>query len=419
MAIDIPTRLYRAWNAFRNQEPTLSREESSGGYYTRPDRVRFRQGNERSIIASINTKIAVDVAQLNYTHCLVDENDHYLEDCSSQLNDCLKFSANIDQTGRALIQDAIQSMLDEGHVVIVPTDTETFHDGSYDVSSMRVGKVVTWYPKHVSVNLYNENTGKRQDVLLEKSKVAIIENPFYSIMNEQSSTFRRLSHKLALLDVSDEDAASGKLNMIIQLPYVVKAGKRKEKAEERRQDIEMQLTSNKYGIAYIDGTEKITQLNRPLESSLLPQIQYLTETLYSQLGFTQGILDGTADASTMQNYYVRTIEPIATALIEELTRKFVTLDARKDGERVMYFRDPLRSVPPGEMADNADKYIRNEIFTANEIRQSMGSKPSNDPKSDMLSNPNMPHPEQEGMIDPAMAGPAMADPNAVPPDQMM
>lgn len=384
-------RIQNGWNAFMSRAPTTAYYDGGVGNYYRPDRVRFTRGNERSIVTSVYNRIALDVASINIKHCQLDENGRYMYDIKSGLNECLTLSANIDQTGTAFKQDIVQSMLDEGCVAIVPVDTTTDPrvSGSYDILSMRTGKIVEWKPAHVRVRLYNERTGTKEDVLLPKSMVGIIENPLYAVINEPNSTMQRLIRKLSLLDVTDEQTASGKLDLIIQLPYVIKTEARRQQAEQRRKDIEMQLAGSKYGIAYTDGTERITQLNRSLENNLMKQVEYLTDLLFSQLGITKTILDGTADEQTMLNYYNRTVEPIVTAIVDEMKRKFLTKTARTQNKSIESFRDPFKLVPVNNIAEIADKFTRNEIMTSNEIRQVIGMKPSDDPKADQLINSNI------------------------------
>ena len=391
MEKSLGTRLKHAWNAFRNRDPTMDFRDSGTAYYYRPDRPRFTRGNERSIITSVLNRIALDASAIDILHVRLDDNGRFLETIDSGLNNCLTLSANVDQTGRALKQDIIMSMLDEGCVAIIPTDTTTDpkKTESYRIDTMRVGKIVQWRPHHVQIRAYNENTGKKEEIWLPKSVVAIIENPLYAVMNEPNSTMQRLIRKLALLDVTDEQTASGKLDLIIQLPYVIKTEARRQQAETRRKDIEMQLAGSKYGIAYTDGTEKITQLNRSVENNLMKQVEYLTNQLYSQLGITQAILDGTADDKTMLNYYNRTIEPIVAAIVDEMKRKFLTKTARTQHQSIQFFRDPFRLVPVNDIAEIADKFTRNEIMTSNEIRQIVGMKPSDDPKADELRNSNI------------------------------
>jgi hypothetical protein len=374
----------------------------TGSYY-RPDRPRLTGGNERSIVTSVVNRIALDVAAINIRHCRLDENDRYKETIDSGLNSCLNLEANMDQTARAFIQDVVMSMLGEGCVAVIPIDTykNPNKTDSYDILTMRTGKIIEWYPNSIKVSVYNELTGKKEDLVVSKSKAAIIENPLYAVMNEPNSTLQRLMRKLVLLDSIDEKTSSGKLDLIIQLPYLVKTQSRKNQAEERRQEIERQLTGSRYGIAYTDGTEKITQLNRPVENNLMKQIEYLTSMLYSQLGITQAIMDGTADEKTMLNYNSRTIEPIIAAITDELKRKFLTKTARSQKQTVMYFSDPFKLVPVSELAKVADTFTRNEIMTKNEFRQVIGMKPANDPKADMLINSNISQPGG-GTMDPTM-----------------
>lgn len=391
-------RIKNGWNAFTNNKDPSTFAYQDLGYssYYRPDRPRLLNGNERSIINSIFNRLAVDAASIEVLHARLDENHTFMEEIDSKLDRVLNISANIDQTGRALVQDIAMSMFDEGCVAVVPTDTDINpnYDNSYDILELRVGKIVEWRPNHVKVNLYNERTGLKEDVLLNKSAVAIIENPFYSVMNEPNSILKRLSRKLSLLDVIDEQNSSKKLDLIIQLPYVVKTEARRKQAEIRRKDIEKQLAEGKYGIAYTDATEHITQLNRSLENNMMGQIEYLTNMLFSQLGLTPEIMNGTASEEVMMNYYNRTIEPILTAITEEMTRKFLTKTARTQGQAIIFIRDPFKLVPISNMADLGDKFIRNEILTANEVRGKIGFKPSNEPKADQLGNPNMPVSEQ-------------------------
>lgn len=384
-------RIQRGWNAFRNRDPTMDFRDAGASYYYRPDRPRFTRGNERSIVTSVFNRIALDVSAIAIQHVRLDDNGRFLSVMNSGLNNCLTLSANTDQTGRAFVQDAVMSMLDEGCVALVPTDTSEDPNltDSYEIGAMRVGKIVEWRPQYVKVRLYNERTGQKEDILCQKKTVAIVENPLYAVMNEPNSTMQRLIRKLALLDVTDEQTASGKLDLIIQLPYVIKTDARRKQAEERRKDIEMQLAGSKYGIAYTDGTERITQLNRSVENNLMKQIEYLTNMLYSQLGITQTILDGTADDKTMLNYYSRTIEPIVSAIVDEMKRKFLTQTARTQHQSIQFFRDPFKLVPVNDIAEIADKFTRNEIMTSNEIRQIVGMKPSDDPKADELRNSNI------------------------------
>lgn len=387
------SRLKQAWNAFFNKDPTTVWRDIGTAYSYRPDRPRFSRGNERSIVTAVLNRIAMDAASIDIRHVRLDKNDRFIETIDSGLNNCLSMEANIDQTGRAFIQDVVQSLLDEGCVAIVPTDTSTNPltgmAGSFDVETMRTGKIVQWYPKHVRVDVYNENKGRREEITLPKSMVAIIENPLYAIMNEPNSTLHRLIRKLNLLDYVDEQNGSGKLDLIIQLPYVIKSEARKKQAEERRKDIENQLAGSKYGIAYTDGTEHITQLNRAVENNLMGQIEYLTSMLYSQLGITQAIMDGTADDKTMLNYTNRTIEPILSAITDEMMRKFLTKTARTQKQAIQFFRDPFRLVPVSDIAEIADKFTRNEILTSNEVRQIVGMMPSDDPDADVLRNKNL------------------------------
>ena len=383
--------LRHGWNAFGNRDPTLTYQDIGGGYSYNPIRPRFTRGADRSIATSIYNRLAMDAAAIDIKHCRLDENDRFLEEIDSRLNNCLALEANIDQSARAFRQDIFMSMFDEGVVAIVPTETskKPTLDNVSDIFSMRTAKVVEWYPRHVKLRLYNDISGKKEEIIMPKSQVAIIENPLYSVMNEPNSTMQRLIRKLALLDITDEQTASGKLDLIIQLPYIVKSEARKAQAEERRKQIEEQLTGSKYGIAYTDGTEHITQLNRSLENNLLKQIESLTASLYAQLGLTQAILDGTADEKTMLNYNNRTIEPLVNAVVEELNRKFLTKTARSQGQAIMSFHDPFKLVPVDNIAEIADKFTRNEILTSNEIRQIIGMKPSNDPKADELVNSNI------------------------------
>lgn len=385
-------RLQHAWNAFiNNRDPTYIHRDYGATYSYRPDRPRMTRGNDRTIVTSIYNRIALDVAAIDIIHARLDKDDRFMEAMDSGLNNCLSLEANIDQTGRSFIQDVVMSMFDEGCVAIVPTDTtlDPRKTKSYDILSMRTAKILEWYPKDVKVQLYNENTGNKEEIKLPKSMVAIIENPLYAVINERASVLQRLVRKLALLDTIDEISGSGKLDMIIQLPYVVKSPTRQEQANNRRKLIEEQLTDSKYGVAYIDGTERITQLNRPLENNLLKQVEYLTSMLYSQLGITQSILDGTADEKTMLNYHNRTIEPIVSAIVDEMKRKFLSKTARSQKQSIVFFRDPFKLVPVAEIAEIADKFTRNEIATSNEIRQEIGWKPSKDPAADELRNKNL------------------------------
>lgn len=393
--LNFGSRLKHAWNAFMNRDPT---GYVGPGYSSRPGRVRLTRGNERSMITSVYNKIAIDVAAINIKHCKLDENERFVSEINSGLNNCLNLEANIDQTGRAFLQDVVMSMLDEGCVAIVPVDTTINPkvSGSYDILTLRTAKVVNWYPEYVTVNLLNLKTGNKEDITLPKKMVAIIENPFYAIMNEPSSTMQRVIRKLNILDAIDEQSGSGKLDLLVQLPYMIKSDARKKQAEERRKAIEDQLAGSKYGIAYIDGTEHVTQLNRPVENNLMKQIEYLINLFFSQLGMTQSILDGTADEQTMLNYYSRVIEPIVAAIVDEMKRKFLTKTARTQMQSICYFRNVFKLVPVNNIAEIADKFTRNEILTSNEIRQIIGIKPSDDPKADQLLNSNLNHDEPNG-----------------------
>jgi len=381
----------RGWNAFFNRDPTNYWNDVGIGYTYRPDRVRFTRGNERSIITSVFNRIALDAAQIDIVHAVLDDNDRFKNVKESGLNTCLSLEANIDQTGRAFKQDIFMSMMDEGSVAIVPVDTDHNPEdtSSYDILSLRTGKVLEWYPAHVKVRVYNERIGRKEDIVLPKDMVAIVENPFYAVMNEPNSTLQRLIRKLNLLDVIDEQSGSGKLDLIIQLPYTIKTDARRQQAENRRKDIEMQLSNSKYGIAYTDGTEHITQLNRPIENNLMKQIEYLTNMLYSQLGITQAILDGSASETEMLNYNNRTVEPMVSAVVDAMKRTFLTKTARSQRQSILFFRDPFKLVPVSSVADLADKLTRNEIMTSNEIRQILGMKPSSDPNADELRNKNL------------------------------
>lgn len=387
----IGERLKNAWNAFASRDPTKAYDYSRGpGFSYRPDRLRLTRGNERSIVTSVYNRIAIDVAAINIKHVRLDENDRYLDDVDSGLNRVLNLEANLDQTGRAFVQDAVMSLLDEGVVALVPVDTNVSPiNGAFDILSMRTGKIKQWYPSDVKVEVYNERKGKREEIIVPKSMVAIIENPLYAVMNEPNSTLQRLIRKMNLLDYIDEESGSGKLDLIIQLPYVIKTKAREEQAEKRRKDIEMQLAGSKYGIAYTDGTERITQLNRSVENKLLNQIEYLTSMLYGQLGITEDVFKGTANEQTMLNYHNRTIEPILSAITDELKRKFLTKTARTQRQSIMFFKDPFRLVQVNNIAEIADKFTRNEIMTSNEIRQVIGLPPSDDPKADELRNSNL------------------------------
>lgn len=396
MSLNLSTRLAHAWNAFTSRDPTQY-IITGPGYSLRPDRPRLSRGNEKSIATSIFNRIALDVSSVNIKHCRLDKNGRYVEDIDSGLNNCLNLEANKDQTGRAFIQDVVLSMLDEGCVALVPVETtiDPKSSNSYQIDSMRTGKITEWYPDMVRVRLYNDRTGEKEEILLPKNQVAIIENPLYAVVNEYNSTMQRLIRKLSLLDVTDEQTASGKLDLIIQLPYVIKTETRREQVERRRKDIIDQLAGSQYGIAYTDGTEKITQLNRSLENNLLKQVEYLTNMVYSQLGITQSVLDGTADEKTMLNYMNRTVEPIISAIVDELKRKFLTKTARSQLQSIVYFRDPFRLVPVNDIAEIADKFTRNEIMTSNEIRQIVGMQPSKDPKADKLVNSNISQAKQD------------------------
>lgn len=391
-------RLQHGWNAFINsRDPTIGYQSMGTGYTYRPDRPRLTRGNERSIVTSVYNRIALDASSISIQHVMLDDNGRFLSVIDSALNRCLNLSANLDQTGRAFLQDAVMSMMDEGCVALVPIDTtlDPKNTGSFDIESIRTGKILEWYPSSVKVRVYNEKTARREDLILKKKNVAIVENPLYAVMNEPNSTMQRLIRKLVLLDAVDEQSGSGKLDLIIQLPYTIKTEARRQQAENRRRDIEEQLRGSKYGIAYTDGTERVTQLNRPVENNLMNQIKYLTETLYSQLGITQGILDGTADDKTMLNYYNRTIEPIISAIVDEMKRKFLTRTALTQKKTIMFFRDPFKLVPVNDIAEIADKFTRNEILTSNEIRQIIGIKPSSDPKADRLENSNISRPDDK------------------------
>ena len=411
MADSFGSRLMHAWNAFTNKDPTDAPGYTSfgtGSYSNRrPYRTQFTRGNERSIVTSVYNRIALDVASINVKHVRLDENDRFSEVIKSSLNECLTLEANIDQTGRAFIQDVVISMLDEGCVAIVPVDTtmNPTITGSFDINSMRTAKVVEWFPRHVKVNVYNDRTGQKEDLVLPKNSVAIVENPLYAVINEPNSTMQRLIRKLNLLDTIDNRTGSDKLDLIIQLPYVVKSELQKKRADNRIDDITNQLSRSDYGIAYIDGTERVTQLNRPVENNLLKQVEYLTAMLYSQLGITQGILEGTADEQTMLNYTTRTIEPIISAITDEMKRKFLTKTARTQGQSIMFFRDPFKLVPVNNIAEIADKFTRNEIATSNEMRQAIGWMPSDDPKADELRNANISEPVKD------------SNPNQLPPEQ--
>ena len=390
MEMSFGSRLKHAWNAFTGNVQ-MNYRDLGMSYSYRADRPRMSRGNERSIVTSVYNRIALDVAALNIQHVRLDENGRFLSVIDDGLNNCLTLEANVDQTARSFVQDVVISMFDEGSVAIVPVDTTTDPNvsGSYDIQSLRVGQILDWYPQHIRARVYNEQTGRKEDVVVPKSAVAIIENPLYAVINEPNSTMQRLIRKLNLLDVIDEQSGSGKLDLIIQLPYVIKTEARRQQAENRRKDIENQLSGSKYGIAYTDGTEHITQLNRSVNNNLMSQIEYLTSMLYSQLGITQSILDGTADEKTMLNYNNRTIEPIISAIVDEMKRKFLTKTARSQHQSISFFRDPFKLVPVNDIAEIADKFTRNEIMTSNEIRQVVGMKPSEDPRADELRNKNL------------------------------
>ena len=386
------SRLKHAWNVFMNRDPTrMSYQVLGGGSSSRPDRVRLSRGNERSVVTSVYNRIAMDVAAIGVRHVRQDQNGRFLYEMESSLNHCLTVEANLDQTSRAFYQDMVMSVLDEGVVAVVPTVyTSSLREGNfYSISSLRTGKITEWFPNAVRVQLYNEQTGRKEEISRPKNMVAIIENPLYAIINEPNSTMQRLIRKLNLLDLVDEQSSSGKLDLIIQLPYIIKTDARRDQAEKRRRDIEEQLSGSKYGIAYTDGTERITQLNRSVGNNLMSQIEYLTSMLYSQLGISQSVLDGTANEETMLNYYDRTIEPMLSAFVDEFKRKFLTQTARSQLQTISYFRDPFKLVPVNQLAEIADKFTRNEIVTSNEIRQIIGMKPSDDPKADELRNSNL------------------------------
>lgn len=395
MELSFGSRLKHAWDVFRNKEPTYGYQETGPGYSHRPDRPRLSRGNERSIVTSIYNRIALDVASINVKHCRIDENGRFLESLNSSLNNCLNLEANLDQTGRAFMQDVVMSMLDEGCVAIVPVDTSQNPalTNAYDIFSMRTGKILEWHPRHVKVRVYNDKKGHSEDKLVLKKTVAIIENPLFAVINEPNSTMQRLVRKLNLLDAVDEQSGSGKLDMIIQLPYVIKSEARKEQAEKRRRDLEEQISGSKLGIGYVDGTERIVQLNRSIDNNLMKQIEYLTDMLYGQLGITQSILNGSANEQELLNYQSRTIEPIISAIVDEMKRKFLSKTARSQLQTIAFFRDPFKLVPVNNIAEIADKFTRNEIMTSNEIRQIVGMKPSDDPKADQLINSNLNQPE--------------------------
>lgn len=394
MENSIGARLKHAWNAFLNRDPTSVYQNLGASYSYRPDRVRFSRGNERSIVTAVYNRIALDVAAITIQHCRLDADGRFISTIESKLNNCLTLEANLDQSGRAFIQDIVMSLLDEGSVAIIPTDTTVNirNNNAFDILTMRTGKILDWYPENIKVRVYNEKVGEKQDIIVPKRSVAIVENPLYAVINEPSSTMQRLVRKLNILDSIDEQSGAGKLDMIIQLPYTVRTPARQKQADDRRSDLVNQLKDSQYGIAYIDATEKVTQLNRPLENNLMKQIEYLTSMLYSQLGITQAVLDGSADEKTMLNYYDRTIEPIVAAIVDEMKRKFLTKTARSQGQSIEYFRDPFKLVPVSELAEIADKMTRNEIMTSNEFRQEIGLKPSDDPKADQLVNSNISQP---------------------------
>ena len=408
MELTLTSRLKNAWNAFtNNRDPThIPQYRDMGmGYVYRPDRIRFSRGNEKTIVTSVYNKIAIDVSAITLKHCRVDKNGRYIEDIKSGLNDCLSIEANIDQTGRSFIQDVVMSMFDEGAVAIVPVDTsiDPIKSSSYDILTMRTGKILEWYPAHVKVQVYNDRTGRKENIVLPKKSVAIVENPLYAVINEPNSTMQRLVRKLNILDAIDEQSGSGKLDLIIQLPYVVKSEARRDQAEKRRKDIENQL-KGPYGIAYTDGTEKITQLNRPVENTLMKQVEYLTNMLYGQLGITPAILDGSAGEAEMLNYYSRTIEPIVSAITDEFKRKFLTKTARSKRQSILFFRDPFALVPLSQIATIGAQLVSSEIMAPNEIRPKIGLKPSQDGRADQLVNRNIAQP---------------TDPNMIPPEEEM
>lgn len=392
-------RLKNSWNAFRNRDPTIFYNEPGMSYTYRPDRVRFSRGNERSIVTSVYNKIAMDVASVDIRHCRIDKNGRYTEDIDSDFNRCLTLEANIDQSHRAFRQDIVMSMFDEGAVAIVPIEAkgDPTLSTSFDIRSMRVGKIVEWFPRSVKVEVYNDRTGKKEQIIMPKKSVAIVENPLYSVINEPNSTMKRLIRKLNILDAIDEQSGSGKLDLIIQLPYAVKGELKEQQANKRRDSIIDQL-KGPYGIAYIDGTEKVTQLNRPVENNLMKQIEYLTNLLYSQIGITPSVMDGTADEKTMLNYNNRTVEPIVSAIVDAMKRSFISRTAMTQGQTIMAFRDPFKLVPIDNIAEIADKFTRNEILTSNEIRQIIGFKPSSDPKADKLTNSNIAQPKEEANL---------------------
>ena len=404
------SRLKKAWNVFLNRDPTVYQKNyySSGSSY-RPDVVRFTRGNERSIVTSVYNRIAIDASVVNIVHARLDDNDRFLEEIDDPLNNCLTLEANKDQTARAFRQDIFEVMMDKGVVAIVPIDVSDNPNtiGSHDILTMRAGEIVEWFPDKVRINVYNDITGRKEEVILDKSKVGIVQNPLYAVMNEPNSTLQRLIRKLNMLDVVDEQSSSGKLDLIIQLPYIIKTEARRQQAEQRRKDIEMQLSGSKYGIAYTDGTEHITQLNRSVENNLLKQVEYLQTMLYSQLGITTSVMDGTADEKTMLNYHNRTIEPMVSAVVDEMKRKFLTKTARSQKQSILMFRDPFKLVPVGEIAEMADKFTRNEIMTSNEFRQIVGMKPADDPRADELLNKNISQPNGGAETEASTGGDSM------------
>lgn len=414
MAESIGSRLRHAWNAFLNRDPTNTYRSVGTGSGYRPDRPRFVRGSERTILTSVYNRIALDVSAVKIQHVRLDDNGRFLSVIDSGLNNCLNLEANVDQTGRAFIQDVVMSMLDEGCVAIVPVDTtsDPTISGSYDIETMRTGKILEWYPNHVKLRVYNDRTGKKEEIMLPKRSVAIIENPLFAVVNEPNSTGQRLIRKLALLDAVDEQTSSGKLDLIVQLPYIIKTEARRQQAEQRRRDIEEQLSGSRYGIAYADGTERITQLNRPLENNLLKQIEYLTEMLYSQIGITKEVMNGTADEKAMLNYNNRTVEVFVSAITDGIKRSFLTKTARSQKQSIVYFSDPFKLVPIADLAELADKFTRNEIMTSNEFRQIIGMKPADDPKADQLRNSNLK--EASETIQPMISQGAESE--EIPPD---
>ena len=398
----IGSKFKRAWNIFMNRDPTSYQSSSYFGssYGYRPDRIRMTRGHERSIVTAICNRIALDVSAISLVHARVDENGHFLGYIDDTLHQCLTVEANLDQTGRALRQDIVMSMLDEGCVAVVPVEADFDPDenSSYKIYSLRTGKILEWMPQHVRVRLYNERTGRFEEVVVAKKYTSIIENPLFAVMNEPNSTMQRLIRKLNILDAIDEQSGSGKLDLIIQLPYVIKSQARKEQAEQRRRDIEQQLSGSKYGIAYTDGTEHITQLNRGVENNLMSQIEYLTKMLYSQLGITESVMDGTANEETMLNYHNRTVEPILSAIADEMTRTFLTKTARTQKQAISFFRDPFKLAPVSQIAEIADKFTRNEIMTKNEFRSIIGMRPSDDPRADELRNSNINQSEADQVL---------------------